>query len=292
MSIQKIIRLDNQPFAMIPNSVIRNPNITTGAFRLLAYLMSHSDGYELTYEQIERQTTLGRYAINEASKNLIELGYLELERPKQSNGQFGAKHWIILDPTTVGNSTMESHHMVKPTDNKENNLNKKTTNKDILAQNEFERESFETNSIEWETQHDAFDIFWVNYPRKTGKGAAKRAFWKAAANNQMAEILDGVVRMSQDPNLPETQFIPHPATWLNRDGWLDEPYPVRIKSAEELARIAKEENARRRELDLEATRQLQIQMRLSEKNRSATIPLCEHGNTIARCLKCLNKKQS
>lgn len=279
MSIQKIIRLDNQPFAMIPNSVIRNPNISTGAFRLLAYLMSHSDGYELTYEQIERQTTLGRYAINEASKNLIELGYLQLERPKQSNGQFGAKHWIILDPTTVGNSTMEPHHMVKPTDNKENNLNKKTTNKDILAQNEFERE------------HDFFDIFWVHYPRKTGKGAAKRAFWKAAAQNQVSEIIDGVKRMSVDPNLPEAQFIPHAATWLNRDGWLDEPYPVRIKSAEELARIAKEENARRRELDLKATQEMMDQMRLSELNRSETIPTCEHGNNIARCIPCLRKNK-
>lgn len=278
MSVQKIIRLDNQPFAMIPNSVIRNPEITTGAFRLLAYLMSHSDGYELTYEQIERQTTLGRYAINEASKNLIDLGFLDLQRPKLSNGQFGAKHWIILDPTsTVGNSTMEPHHMVQPTDNKENNSIKKTTNKDIHAQNEFERES------------DDFNAFWNHYPRKTGKGAAKRAFWKAASTTQIAEIIDGVRRLETDPNLPEMQFIPHASTWLNREGWLDEPYPVRLKTSEELAKIAKEESDRRRRVDLEATQEMLKQSEESRRNATTIVPKCEHGNTIARCIPCLRK---
>jgi hypothetical protein len=27
--------------------------------------------------------------------------------------------------------------------------------------------------------------------------------------------------------LPEREFIPHPTTWLNRDGWEDDPLPER-----------------------------------------------------------------
>jgi predicted transcriptional regulator len=86
--VYKIYRHDSQPFAQVPNSAIRDPEISPNAFRLLAYLMSHKEGYELTYGQIERQTTLGRYAINEAIKVLTEKGWLRTERTKKDNGQF------------------------------------------------------------------------------------------------------------------------------------------------------------------------------------------------------------
>jgi hypothetical protein len=36
--------------------------------------------------------------------------------------------------------------------------------------------------------------------------------------------------MAHDPNLPDEQFIPHPATWLNAGGWDDPPFPSRIES--------------------------------------------------------------
>mgnify|MGYP003636215631 FL=1 len=66
MSVTKIYRLDNQPFAQIPNEAIRDARISSNGFRLLAYVMSHKDGYNVTYGQIERQTGIGRYAINKA----------------------------------------------------------------------------------------------------------------------------------------------------------------------------------------------------------------------------------
>jgi hypothetical protein len=276
VSIQKIIRADNQPFAIIPNSAIRNPTITTGAFRLLAYLMSHKDGYELTYEQIERQTTLGRWAINQAAENLTSLGYLEVYRPKGNDGRFGAKHWVIMDPdaeheSTVGNSTMESPHMEKSTDNKENYLLKKTTSKDIST---FEQQ---------------FDEFWVAYPRKTAKGAAKKAFYKVVTKlGSTALVIDGAVRMSKDPNLPDTQFIPYPATWLNSEGWENESYPSRVRTAQELASWSAETNKRKRDLDVENTQRL-LQESQKAAEGATPPPQCEHGKSLVRCIKCSSR---
>jgi hypothetical protein len=40
-------------------------------------------------------------------------------------------------------------------------------------------------------------------------------------------IVAAAHRIANDPNLPEPQFIPHPATWLDRAGWEDAPYPDR-----------------------------------------------------------------
>jgi hypothetical protein len=145
MSGVYVYRHDNQPYAQIPNQAIRDPRLSSNAFRLLAYLMSHKDGYKLTYDQIERQTALGRYAINEAIKVLTSLGWLQVERPKKYNGQFDAKAWYVMDPydsATVGHSTMESPHVeppadIKKTNNKENTKNKELTTRATVIPDDF-----------------------------------------------------------------------------------------------------------------------------------------------------------
>ena len=72
-----------------------------------------------------------------------------------------------------------------------------------------------------------FNIFWDQYPRKVAKVTARKAYIKARKTTDVALIHAGAVKLANDPNLPETTFIPHPATWLNRHGWEDEPYPDR-----------------------------------------------------------------
>ena len=46
-------------------------------------------------------------------------------------------------------------------------------------------------------------------------------------------VIDGMRRLAADPNLPEPQFIPHPTTWLERNGWEDDPLPSRTPSPQE-----------------------------------------------------------
>ncbi len=74
----------------------------------------------------------------------------------------------------------------------------------------------------------AFDRFWLAYPRKIGKGAARKSYEKALrridepdAGEQISKALEAAKRAWAKRNDPE--FIPHPATWLNQDRWEDEP---------------------------------------------------------------------
>jgi len=78
-----------------------------------------------------------------------------------------------------------------------------------------------------ETDHpDSFAEFWGLYPRKVSKPAALKAWVKATKKTPPEIILAGERRlMVEDPNRPELQFIPHPATWLNAGRWEDGPYP-------------------------------------------------------------------
>jgi predicted transcriptional regulator len=197
--VYKIYRHDSQPFAQVPNSAIRDPQISPNAFRLLAYLMSHKEGYELTYGQIERQTTLGRYAINEAIKVLTDKGWLRTERTKKDNGQFGPTSFHILDPEAVdsvaddssaGHSTME-----QPTDIKNTNYLEKTKDK--------------------EKHLEGFDEFWKLYPKKIAKADALKA-WKVATKKKTADELLKLTKAYAEGKLPEDKYIPYPASWLNK----------------------------------------------------------------------------
>ena len=71
-------------------------------------------------------------------------------------------------------------------------------------------------------QRESFEKFWRSYPRKIGKGAARRA-WAAALRIAAA---DGIVaareRQSGAGVFGEMKFIPAPATWLNQERWEDE----------------------------------------------------------------------
>jgi len=70
-----------------------------------------------------------------------------------------------------------------------------------------------------------FDEFWEHYPRKIGKGEARKAFEKASKRVAAVDwIIAGAVRFEQflTVHATEQKFVPYPATWLNRDGWEDD----------------------------------------------------------------------
>jgi hypothetical protein len=69
-------------------------------------------------------------------------------------------------------------------------------------------------------------LFWQTYPRKAGKRTAQTAFERALRRSSLVAILEGAARYRDDPNR-EAQFTAHASTWLNRDGWEDEPLPQR-----------------------------------------------------------------
>lgn len=270
--IQKLYRQDNQPFSMIPNKAIRDPELNAGSFRLLSYLMSHNDGYDLTYRQIERETGLGTHAIKNAVKTLSSRGWLKAVRIKLENGQYGPYSWTILTPdsdvaistfSSVGDSIME-----KAPDNKNKNI-KEEKSKEYIPRTEFE---------------DLFKEFYSVYPKKAEPLKARKAFDKAYAKFGDA-VIEGARRLAADPNLPPKQFIPYPATWLNSGGWMNEPYAPRIKTAQEIEAEAIARANRQRELERERSEEIRREMERAKANAVAA-PDCEHGLPLWRCMPC------
>lgn len=78
-------------------------------------------------------------------------------------------------------------------------------------------------------REDLFDRFWKAYPRKVGKGNARKQFDRANVNEalltRMLSALDWQSRSAQWTR-DGGKFIPHPATWLHQLRWEDEPVAV------------------------------------------------------------------
>lgn len=89
-----------------------------------------------------------------------------------------------------------------------------------LGRDGMGRESKKTSSKPAASKE--FDSFWISYPRKIGKEAAKKAFTKALTKTEAGKIMDGVEQLRIQVAGKDQQFTPHPATWLNAGRWDDE----------------------------------------------------------------------
>jgi len=71
---------------------------------------------------------------------------------------------------------------------------------------------------------DDFDMFWMTYPKKVGKEAAKKAWLKV--NPNLTVVLQALSWQKESPQWFKNngQFIPNPSTWINQHRWEDEQF--------------------------------------------------------------------
>lgn len=73
-----------------------------------------------------------------------------------------------------------------------------------------------------ELEYTPFDEFWSAYPRKVGKGQARKAYATALKKTDHDTLL-AAIRATPPPEDPK--YFPHASTWLNGERWLDETWP-------------------------------------------------------------------
>jgi len=70
-----------------------------------------------------------------------------------------------------------------------------------------------------------FAEFWLAYPNKVGKDAARKAFDKRKPDDELLTLMLTAVeaqKHSEKWAKDGGQYIPNPATWLNQGRWMDE----------------------------------------------------------------------
>jgi uncharacterized protein YdaU (DUF1376 family) len=67
--------------------------------------------------------------------------------------------------------------------------------------------------------------FWQSYPRKTGKTQALKAWIKKKCDDHAEAILANLEAWKQTEQWSDVQFIPYPATWINKSFCEESPAP-------------------------------------------------------------------
>lgn len=70
-----------------------------------------------------------------------------------------------------------------------------------------------------------FDEFWSSYPRRVGKKASEKSFYKLTNADQAKAVsaAKAYAEATAQWQPQDKQYIPHPATWLNQGRYEDDP---------------------------------------------------------------------
>jgi hypothetical protein len=83
-----------------------------------------------------------------------------------------------------------------------------------------------------ESMDNGFDAFWLEYPKKSGKQTAMKAWWKLKPSGQLLlEIMVGLQRYKSSEQWADPKYIHDPATWINGRRWEDEVTPGKPKNS-------------------------------------------------------------
>jgi hypothetical protein len=192
-------------YTQIPNDWLRDTRLGLKSIGLLAQIMSHSPGWEMSISSLSKQNKNGRDSIRGAIQELEQFGYLVRTQQRVENNRYGEIVYITNDPTPVdfplsGNPSTGKPSTENPTH--KNNIFKE----EQLLEQQKKKYDYSLN----------FDKFWEKFPRKDNKIQAAKAFERLMKSGQDFDVvLAGLDSWLEHPDKKDKQFWPHGATWLN-----------------------------------------------------------------------------
>ena len=200
-------------------------------FNLSVYMNEMGQGCFPSIQQQAFDTSLTERSICTHLQIAKENGFLKIRK----HG-FGGKEWARNEYTANYPEGTELGSM--PYEKALNVLPKGTESDDIKALNDVQSNTpnntpvnSPTNTSVKPTQSypEKFEQLWSIWPRHEGKRNALKAYQQATKRSNHDEIINGchtIANAHRDCSTPD-RYIPHLATWLNRDGWHYDPATIR-----------------------------------------------------------------
>ena len=199
-------------FAIIPEWVLY-ADISPAAVRVYCVLHRHADNDTAkcipSRKHIATKARISLSTVDRSIDELIALGAVTVQHRTSENGDPTSNEY-----TVIVNRPLFTENR-PPTKNEQRGLFK-SDNQTKTNLNESQ-ESNTSSSVD-----DGFDLFWSHYPRKVGKGAARKA-WKTALKKADVVLIQESALLYRLTCSKDPQYIAHPASWLNAERWADEP---------------------------------------------------------------------
>ena len=121
-------------------------------------------------------------------------------------------------------SNFSSQNSTKATNEYKSNFSSENATKATDNDNDNDYDTDIDNDIDNKPPISPFETFWKLYPKKKGKGEARKAFAKALKKTTLEILVEAVNKQKQQTQWKRDagQFVPYPATWLNQERWEDE----------------------------------------------------------------------
>jgi hypothetical protein len=238
------------PFTQVPNSLLCDPDISFKAKGLYALMYSKPDGWTFYEGALAKESRDGKEAVSSGLDELVKAGWLRRSGGReQGTNRFCAYDYELLvsrDGEAVAEKPSRESRDGKPATNNTQGSNK---------------EEDTPQPPKGAGKVEGFDEFWSAYPRKVGKPKALSA-WKTKKPD-LVTVLASLRRWkaSDQWTKDDGRYIPHPTTWLNREGWNDvipgekaAPSADEMKAAADRIEAARQANAERDRQMVEARR--------------------------------------
>jgi hypothetical protein len=191
-------------------SLVLNQSRATGRSKLVLLGIANHLGDQGAWPSI---STLARYAnasersVKRDIQELVELGELKVElQNAPTRHQYKTNlYWITIGSGVTDSAPGVTDRVSRGDSSGKSGVTPVGTQNIILTIKE--------PSLKRDL--DEFETFWTLYPKKVAKADAQKA-WKQVLKKKTADEMITLVKAYSESKLPDHQFIPYPASWLNK----------------------------------------------------------------------------
>lgn len=198
----------------IMNAVWRHSQSKGRARLVLLSIADHQGelGAWPSVETLAKMVNSSPRSVQRDIQELIELGELQVEfRSAPTYGPYKAnRYWVQLPGVT--NQVSEVTKTASEVTDLESEVTESASEVTAVGVLTLNRTLNKTLN-----KHDEnFDKFWELYPKKLAKNDALKA-WNKATKKKTADELLRLTKLYAESKLPDYQYIPYPASWLNKE---------------------------------------------------------------------------
>lgn len=204
-------------YGLVFKRVMKDTSISIEAKALYGYLSAYAGADESAFpsvDLIKHELNIGKHRFLRAKNELIDSGYLSVDR-KQTNNIYGSNLYTIFHNPRQVNHRPVDHRPVddRPVDNQPTTINSSTINS-------ITNNSQTINTSATDVTRERFENWWKLYDKKLDKKKAFSLFKSALKKHSYETIMDGTREYLK--TITNKQYQKYPKTFLSQESYMND----------------------------------------------------------------------